>query len=66
MASDERKQRDRLYRAKQEGDAAYLIEALRLDPDGASLAAGWLADMQRHDAIPTLVQLLDAASPAPV
>ena len=63
MASDEHERRDRLFRAWAEGDAAYLIEALRLDPHGAPLAAKWLANMQRHDAIPTFVQLLDAASP---
>jgi HEAT repeat protein len=53
----------RLHQARREGDADYLLEALRLDPHGAAIAATWLADMQRHDAIPTLVELLDVGSP---
>src|SRR5439155_7275073 len=43
-----------------EGDTAFLIESLRLDPENASLSAKWLADLGETGAIPILVRMLDS------
>jgi HEAT repeat protein len=57
--------RERFFRvreAKARADTRYLIDALH-DPDYPSTAAGYLADLGAHEAIPPLLRLLDAADP---
>jgi hypothetical protein len=52
----------RLFLAKSEGDMAFLIESLRLDPELASLSASWLADAGVDESLPALIRTLDAAN----
>jgi hypothetical protein len=52
-----------LFEARRRGDTQYLIEALRRDRDVSTLPAKWLAEDGITDAIPALVEMLDAADP---
>jgi HEAT repeat protein len=52
-----------LFEAKRRHDYAYLIEALRREHDVSLLPARWLADAGVVEAVPTLVELLDASDP---
>src|SRR6476659_7198976 len=53
-----------LFEAKRRQDYGYLVEALRREHDVSSLPAKWLADAGVVEAVPTLVELLDASDPS--
>lgn len=52
-----------LFEAKNRGDTAYLIDALRREHDVSGLPARWLADDAVTEAIPALVEMLDVSGP---
>jgi HEAT repeat protein len=53
----------RLFEAKRRGDNDYLIEALRRERDVSTLPAKWLADQGIIEAVPALLEMLDAGDP---